>query len=182
MKKSVAIAVFLFAVSACSTMKVAEVDPNTGYLPGQKKATVVSSTPIDLDAHKSLIVVANSEFLTGQVRNLNYFDEVITVEELEKRIVAADLTDKVPSLRDRIGLNNAAKHYKPFLWLRFNVRGTDAKYAQFILTDPISADDYFITETKMDYVWSGVNDQNNWYPMFNSLIDYIKQNSRTYGR
>ena len=128
-------------------------------------------------------MVDNSEFVTGQVRNINYFAEVITVEELEKRVIAAGLTDKIPVIRDRIGLANAAKFYKPFLWLRFDARGIRPnQYAQLILTDPATSEDYFVTETKLDYLWTGVNDQYNWYPMFNALIDYIKQNSRSYAR
>jgi hypothetical protein len=167
--------------TGCSSMKVTEVDPKTGYFPTSSKATIVTSKPIELDAHKELIVVGNSEFLLGQLRNIKYFGEVITVEELETRIIKAGLTDKVPSLRDKIGLNNAAKNYKPFLWLRYGSRGSDtSEYAQFILTDPITSEDYFVTETHLDHVWAGVNDQNNWYPMFNTLIDYITQNSKTY--
>ena len=51
-------------------------------------------------------------------------------------------------------------------------------YSQMILTDPENLEDYFITETYLDYAWNGVNDQHNWYPMFNSLIDYINKNSK----
>jgi hypothetical protein len=182
--KSIFIALsVLFITASCSSLKVAQVNPQTGYFPGQKKAPVVSAEPIDLDSRRDLIVVGKSDFLVGQLQNINYFGEVITVEELEKRIIAAGLTDKVPSVRDRIGLSNAANHYKPFLWLRLNTRGSQPNaYAQFILSDPRVSEDYFVTETKLDYMWTGVNDQANWYPMFNSLIDYIKQNSRSYQR
>jgi hypothetical protein len=162
-------------------MKVVEVDPKTGYFPTSSKATVVVSKPIDLDSHKGLIVVAKSEFLVGELRNIHYFGEVISVEDLETRIIQANLTDKVPSVRDRIGINNAAKYYKPFMWLHTDTRGSGtSQYAKFILTDPLTLEDYFVTETHLDVIWTGVNDQNNWYPMFNALIDYIAQNSKTY--
>lgn len=175
--------VFLAALSltACSSMKVAEVDPQTGYFPTSTKATVVVSRSVDLDLKKSLLLIPNVEFVKGQITNIKYFDEVITFEDLEKRIVQANLNDKVPSVRDRIGVSNAAKYYKNFLWFRYERKGERPdQRGQFIITDPKTMEDYFITETKLDYVWSGVNDQNNWYPMFNSLVDYIKQNSRTY--
>jgi len=48
------------------------------------------------------------------------------------------------------------------------------------LTDPLDLEDYFICETLLDYEYSGVNDQNNFYPMMNSFIDYIKQHSQTF--
>ena len=183
MKKLFGAFALLMLLSACTQMKVVKVDDKTGYFPGAGKAPVVQQKAIALDERKSLVVVGNSEFMLGQLKNLQYFDEVITVEELEKRIINANLGDKVPSLRERIGLNNAAKHYKPFLWFRFDKRGTGTdSYGQFILPDPVSMEDLFVTETHLDYVWAGVNDQHNWYPMFNSLIDYVRENSASYGR
>lgn len=171
----------VLSLGACSSMKVTEVDSKTGYFPTTTKASVITSKTIDLDSRKSLLLVPNVEFVKGQIANIKYFDEIMTFEDLEKRIVQANLSDKVPSVRDRIGVNNAAKHYKKFLWFRYEKKGEGRdQRGQFILTDPVTMEDYFVTQTKLDYVWAGVNDQNNWYPMFNSFIDYIKANSRTY--
>jgi hypothetical protein len=168
-------------LSACTQLKVINTDPKTGYFPASSKATVIKSTPIDLDSKKALILVPKPDFIEGQIRNIGYFDEVISFETLEKNIVAANLSEKVPSVRDRIGINNAAKNYKYFLWFRVDSTGSgNNTHTQFILTDPITLEDYFIVDTHLDYLWSGVNDQNNWYPMFNALIDYIKENSKTY--
>lgn len=181
MKNWIIAIVIAIATTACSSMKVAQVDPKTGHFPATAKATVVVNKPIDLDARKELIVAGNSEFILGQLRNMNYFGEVITVSDLEDRIIKAGLTDKVPTLRDKIGINKAAKHYKPFLLLRIDTRGSGtSEYARLILTDPLTLEDYFVTETHLDRIWTGVNDQNNWYPMFNALIDYVAQNSKTY--
>lgn len=177
--------VFLTALSlaACSSMKVVEVDPHTGHFPTNTKATVVLDKRIDLDAMKSLLLVAKNDFVKGQIQNIHYFGELMTYDDLEKKIIQANLSDKVPSIRDRISLSNAAKYYKDFLWFHFEILGTRPNQrGRFILTDARTMEDYFITETKLDSVWVGVNDQNNWYPMFNALIDYIKQNSRTYGK
>lgn len=141
----------------------------------------MTSKSFNLDERKSLVLVPNSEFEKNQLKNIGYFDEVITFEDLESLIVKNNLSDKVPSIRDRIGVNNAAKHYKPFMWFRFDIRGTgNQQYAQFMLTDPLTLEDCFVAETHLDRIWSGVNDQYNWYPMFNALIDYIKENSSTY--
>lgn len=173
--------VLALVVSACTSFKVTPVDEKTGHFPSSIKATVVMNKPIDLDSRKGLLLIPNGEFVKGQIANIKYFDETMTFEDLEKRIVQAGLTEKVPSVRDRIGVNNAAKHYKPFLWLRYEHTGEGRiKTGRFILIDPLTMEDYFITETKLDYAFAGVNDQNNWYPMFNSLIDHIQENSRTY--
>lgn len=183
MKKTILLitAVSILALFGCTTLKVVDPDPNTGYFPAAKKATVVKSEKINLDERKGLLLVGRSDFTGRMAENIGYFEEVIDVEDLEKIIIQEDLTEEVPSLREKIGLNKAAKAYKPFLWLRWNYRVEgNRKYEQLILTDPLTLEDYFIAETYMDYMWAGVNDQNNNYPAFNALIDYIAENSETF--
>ena len=69
------------------------------------------------------------------------------------------------------------------MWFHGKMHGSGTeRYSQFILTDPVTLDDLLVVETHLDFLWTGVNDQNNWYPMFNALIDYIKQNSKGYGK
>ena len=171
----------VFALVGCSRLQVAEVDASTGYFPGADKAPIVLKKPVDLDARNELIVVGKSDFLVGQLKNMNYFKEVITIDELEKRIVQANLVDQIPSVRDKLGLSKAARAYRPFLWMHTEGRGEGtAQYVQFVLTDAATLEDYFVTETHLDFMWKGVNDRSNWYPMFNSLIDYVKQNSTIY--
>lgn len=173
----------MLLLCACTQLKVVPVDPQTGHFPTSNKATVVINEPIDLDERKSLILVASDEFDSAMVKNIGYFDEVISIKELQNQIIAKNLTSKIPSVQDRIGLNNAAKNYKPFLWLKFETRGAGLnKYARYTLIDPLTMKEYFATETHLDRIWAGVNDQNNWYPMLNAFIDYIRQNSKTYGK
>lgn len=170
-------------LAGCTSLKVVQPDAKTGRYPTSTKATVLMSKQFDLDARKDLILVPNSDFTVGQVTNMRYFTQVTTAEELEKAIVQKGLSDKVPSVHDAIGLNNAAKYYKPFLWLHWKTHGSGQDvHAQVILTDPLTLDDLLVAETHLDYLWAGVNDQNNWYPMFNALIDYIEANSKTYRR
>lgn len=169
---------FTAVVCGCTNMKVAEIDKNTGRFPTTVKATVVKDVEFDLGSMKSLILAPDNEFVLGQLRNIAYFDEVITLEDLEEIIIKNDLTEQVPSIREKIGINRAYKAYKPFLWLRFDTREEGNKtYGQFILTKPDTLEDIFIVEKHFDYVWAGVNDQNTWYPMFNALVDYIEANS-----
>ena len=179
--KHLAIAIIALMMSACSALKATKLNPETGLFPTSNQAFVVTNKPLDIDERKSLILVPDHEFDIAQVTNIGYFDKVITTEDLETEIVKNNLSDKVPSVKDKIGLNNAAKHYKPFLWFRLDTRGSgNDEYVQFILTDPLTLEDYFVTETHMDRVWTGVNDQNNWYPMYNAFIEYIREHSNTY--
>jgi len=173
---------FSLVLFACTVGKIVETNPSTGYFPGNKKATIVLSKPIDLDAHKALIVVPDSDFVSGQLKNVKYFDEVLTLDELENKLIRADLAEKIPVVRSKIGLNQAAKHYKPFLFLRFEERYESPfkGYSRVVLSDMGAMEDYFIAEIYLDRLWTSVNDQNTWYPIFNSIIDYIKQNSKSY--
>jgi hypothetical protein len=179
--KKIIIGFCCLIMTACSSLKVVDIDPATGYFPGAtKSAKVVESKKIDLDKKKALVLVPNDDFSEKMMDNIAYFDEVITFEDLEEIIIKENLGDKIPVINSKIGVNNAAKHYKEFLWLRFKTRKEGNKsYRQLILTNPIDLEDYFITETYLDYAWAGVNDQNNWYPMLNALIDYIKENSNS---
>lgn len=183
MKKAIGASLILLLVAACQSMQVTERDPQTGYFPTRHAATVVKNVNVDLDERRDLIVIGRSDFLEGQIKSIGYFKEVLTVPELETRIVQNGLSDKVPSVRDKIGLSNAARHYKPFLWLRVDRRNEGNRgYAQFILTDAETLEDYFITETYLDTVWAGVTDRNTWYPMFNALIDYIDEHSKEWSK
>ena len=177
--------IFVVPLAACTTLEVTEVDPDTGLLPSMSgsEASVVVNKPFDIDSRKSLAVATGADFVTGQLKELGFFDEVIDREGLEKAIVAANLTDDIPSVQDRIGLNRAAKFYKPFMWVHFEVRSEGrTDYLQIVLTDPITMEDLFVAERVMDFAWAGVNDQNTFYPVFNALIDYLKDNSETYGK
>lgn len=172
------------AMAGCTVGVAVKPDPKTGYLVSKsaepRKADVAVSKKVDFAAYHSIVLVTAGDFAEEQTRSLGAFDEVIDIEELQKRIVAANLQDKVPSISDRLGLNNAARHYKPFLWLRYDTDKRGQKlYGRLIVTDPLSLDDVFVAERELDYLWKGVNDQNTFYPMFNSLIDWLKQNGAT---
>jgi hypothetical protein len=179
--KKLIIAGFLLLLTACSSMQVTTVDPETGYFEAKKQAVTIVSKRRNLDAIKELILVPDEDFVKGQINNIEYFNEVITFDDLEKAIIVNGLQDKVPSVRNKIGINKAANEYKPFLWFRFDTRGSgNSEYAQFILTDPKTLEDIFISEIHLDYLWAGVNDQYTWYPLFNEMIKYIDANSKTY--
>ena len=174
-------------LGACTMMKITTPNPQTGYYRAEKQAKILVSKPIDLDARKSLILVpyCSCQFTKSEVANIHYFDEVIDIEDLEKRIIAANLTDKVPTVRERIGIANAAKYYRPFLWLKYEGAGGTGAYGvpnavHLQLIDPATQEELFVAEVQVDMIWTGVNDQYTWYPLFNALIDYIKANSKTY--
>ncbi len=166
---------------ACTQFQVSEVNPQTGYLSASSQASTVKDKPYDLDSMRGLLLATGGDFVEGQTKNIKYFREVINVDDLQTKIVKAGLQDKVPAITDKIGINKAYTHYRPFLWLHYDTRRDGNKqYVQLVLTDPKDLEDLFIAEKHLDYMWAGVNDQTTWYPLFNALIDYIKRNSKAY--
>lgn len=168
-------------VSACTQFKVVEIGHQTGYLPIQRKADVIKHEKYDLDSMKSLIVVSAGEFFQEQVINMHYFENVISLDELRAIIIQEGLQEEIPCIADKIGINKAYTHYKRFLWLRFDSRRDGMRqYAQLILTDPGTLNDIFITEIYLDIAFRGVSDYTEWCPLCNALLDYIRENSKSY--
>lgn len=169
----------LVPLAACTVGQAVKPNPETGYIgtgDSAKMAQTVLAKPVDLTKYRKLVVVTAGDFAEEQTRNLAAFEEVIDIEELQRRIVAADLGEKVPSVSDRIGLSNAARHWQPFLWVRYDTENRGGKlYGRLVVTEAATLTDVFIAEKHLDYVWKGVNDQNTFYPMFNSLIAWLKE-------
>lgn len=88
-------------LAGCTTMKIISPNPTTGYFGGSKsglvkKATTVKNTPIDLDSKKQILLVSGETFTPQMVKNIGYFDQVITFKDLEEIIIKENLTDTVP--------------------------------------------------------------------------------------
>lgn len=165
----------------CSSMKVSSLNPETKRFATEHKATIILNKPIDLDMHNALLLMPKDNFLRGQMANIGYFKELITLDELRVQIIRAGLAEKVPSLSDAYGINKAAKFYKQFLWFRLGKRiNLDGDYGQFILTNPKTFEDYFVAEIKLEDSLKGTGDNLVWYPLFNALIDYIEQNAKSW--
>ena len=166
-------------VTSCTVLKVSNKQKD-GYFLHSKNAVTLINSSIDLDKNKELIVVPNGVFMRGMVEKISYFDTVITVDDLEKEIIRNGKQDEVGSLSGRIGLSNAYKKYKKFLYLSFEFNPKDKKRLQIKLIIPDKFQEIFVAETAFDDVWAGVNDKNTFNPLFNSLINYIYDNSKTY--
>jgi hypothetical protein len=170
-------------LAACGTqMKVAPIDEKTGLIKSEvgevKKATVVTAKKMALATFKPMAFISGgAEFGVNQLKAINYFDQVLNYDDLQKLVVANNLQDKVPSLNEPIGLNKLYRAYKPFLWVNFKrIQKENKPYLQLIATNPENMEEVFVSEVFLDFLWSGVNDQNSRYPLFNALIEWINQN------
>lgn len=178
MKRLISVLMILL-LNGCLTLgEVSEIDPKTGYFPSEAKANVIKNQKYDIDKMKSLILVTDGPFFQGQVQNIKFFDHVINENDLLAIIVRENLQSKVSPVINAVAINQVYENYRPFLWLRYNTRVEGKKvYGQIILSDPKNMNDLFIAERYFD---KSRSDQALWYPLFNSLIDYIRENSKTY--
>jgi hypothetical protein len=173
----------LLLLSACGTqMKVAQVDEKTGQLKSEKgevtKATVVVAKKVPLAQYKAMAFISGGgDYGVSQLKAINYFEQVLNFDDLQKLVITNNLQDKVPSLNEPIGLNKLYRAYKPFLWIAFKRIQKDNKpYLQLVATNPDNLEEVFVSEVHLDFIWAGVNDQNSRYPLFNALIGWIQQN------
>lgn len=183
-KKTLIALIMLASLAGCTSFQVTHLDTATGYFPTTSKAKVIESKKVNLDEVKGLLVfegshnTTGSKFILEMAKNIGYFDKVITTEDLESEIIIANLTDKIPSLDSFIGMSNAAKYYKKFLWLY--VQAGTGGTAQLVLANPLTTEKYLVIEQPLGNIWVGRNDQNTWYPLMNGLVEYIKENSKIY--
>lgn len=179
---------FVF-LGGCSTeFQARGIDSQSGYLPTSlgsgmpvKKANVLADQKTDLGRYGGSLLVVGGDFFRQEAMDIGGFTDIFTVEDLQKRIIARGLQDKVPSVDDLIGLNKAYKEYKPFLFLRFKEdKGSDNNfYLKLIVTDPGSAQDIFVAQVKSCGSTFCDDDQHVWYPLFNSYIDWLRANGMT---
>lgn len=168
--------------------QTANVDPSTGYIPtaynpsaGVNKGNVITNEKTDLAKYQGRMLVTGGSFFEQEMVNIGTFSDVMDSEELQKRIIQAGLQDKVPSVSDLIGINKAYVNYKPFLWLHLEIKnGEDSKrYVRMLVTDPGTTKDLFEVREDLCGIPECENDQKTWYPLFNSLIDWIHASGGT---
>ncbi|WP_430400302.1 hypothetical protein [Flavobacterium sp.] len=179
LQKTLLLLITTLIVSCGSVMKVTDLNKN-GYFNASKESETLKSIAFDLDSNKTLLVVPNGVYMKGMAEKINFFERVITFDDLEKEIIRANKQDEVGSLSGNIGINNAYRKYKNFLFLRFDANKEKSNRLQLKLINPENFEEIFVGDTYYDTVWVGAFDGNTFNPLFNELIKYIKSNSNTY--
>jgi len=162
-----------------SVMKVSELN-DKGFFYASKESETIISIDFDIDSNKKLLVVPNGVYMKEMAEKLNYFERVITFDDLEKEIIKDNKQDEVGPLTGKIGVNNAYRKYKKFLYLRFDDNKEKNSRIQLKLINPENFDEIFVGDTYYDTVWVGAFDGNTFNPLFNELIKYIRKSSKTY--
>jgi hypothetical protein len=72
---------------SCGTIGEVTERQENGKFESTKDAEILVSIPFDLDQKNQLLVVQDSDYVLGTAKNLNYLEQVITFDELEKEII-----------------------------------------------------------------------------------------------
>jgi len=184
MDKKVKIGVFGFLIillTSCGTFeKAAMMNPSTNYFPSkdnkQKSVIVLKKIPVDADTLKTLLVVPTTDYWLQMGQNLKYFEKVLTYDQFQSAIVKEELSEKIPNVSDKVGLNRAYNVYKPFVILNLTkVKKGNGWFAGLTLYDPNRAETIFENEIWLNLMWDGWTDQGTMFPLFNSLLDYLRE-------
>lgn len=144
---------------------------------GRKQVSILKKVKVNADTLKMLLVVPNSNMWVIWGKKMNYFNEVMTIADFQKNIIAKGLTNKIPSISDRIGLYNAYINYRPFVILGESSKdlGTKGYRVRLSLYNPMRSDFIFQNEVRLNLMWEGYTDLRVLYPLFNSLADYLNE-------
>lgn len=176
LRKLLTVAAAAFLIVGCTNMKAVPLGSD-GYFPTNSTARVTKSEPVNLAEFGYRVLVPEGGFTLQMTHNMDIFKEVFTISHLEQEIIKNDLTDKIPSIRELIGINRAAREYKPFVWIQWDVRRVGQEdYMVLRLVDAVTMDELFAAETMINR-FNGVTDQANRYPQFNALIDHLRANN-----
>ncbi|MEQ3662701.1 MAG: hypothetical protein ABNG96_08430, partial [Flavobacterium sp.] len=99
--KTLIILICISTFTSCGTFnKTSKTNEKTGYFPAKKNKTVtiIKEEKISKDILKKLIIVPNDAYTLEMVKNLNFFDNIMTFEEFQKDIISKNLEDRIPSV------------------------------------------------------------------------------------
>lgn len=184
------ILVNIFLSSCSPTLKLIQLDPNSGKLPTKTKlgtTEIVIDKPINLNSFSHFLFIKKNslngistyeKYIYGTLKNIGGFDTIYNQEEMEQYVIQHNLADKVNSISDNIGLYKLEKEVGSFLICETSVEhilGYDYRF-HFKIINPENAEvvleiNHFATN------WSGL-DKPLFNPVFNYYIDWLKKNRK----
>jgi hypothetical protein len=189
-KRLLIIGVSVILFSSCSpTLKVKELNVKTGKLPTEtviNQEEILVEKSINLKEYSKFLFVKKSglnmekyeTYILGTLKNIGGFEKYFTQSELEQYVIQNNLTDKVTSISDNIGLLNLSKNVGKFLICESNVEykgGYDFTF-EYKVINPTNAE--ILLHIKHNaFNWGGL-DRPLFNPVFNKYIDWIKANNK----
>ena len=181
MKTYIYLVLIVFPVVSCIPYirpKPKMLNPKTNYFDAKAKVkvTVVSDVSVNANTLKSLLVVPNEDYYFEMGKNLEYFNEVMTYNQLHDKILElGDTLDLRFQMPDKLKLNRAARLYKPFVILKRLGIQRDEHYVWVTglsFYDPLRGE--IIFENRINDTDRPGN-KGFYFPLFNSFLEYLRK-------
>lgn len=171
-------------LSACADVKPKPLDPSTRLFPTTTvldRDAVKTNKPFD-PKFKHLVYVkvpdekpkAFAEFYVTELRNSNLFDQVASKSDLEAIVLQKNLSDRVPSVSDMVGLHKLQEQIGPFLIVEpyFEFKGGYSYMGQLSAIDPATGETVLVLQQKA-FNWAGL-DSPLIYPLLNGFVQWAR--------
>ena len=182
MQKILALMVLTLLCSACtSTLKVTPINAKTGeYATSSRvnKDEILASEQFKPEYAELLYVKTDmksgkyNEFFIKSLEQFKTFKQVNDKSAMETLLISRNLTEKVPSISDLVGLNRLSKEIGPFLIFEPTLEW-EVSYsysATFKLIDASTGKAVLVLKRKA-FNWSGL-DAPLFYPMLNAIGEW----------
>lgn len=187
--KQIFAALLIMMMFSCSpTLKVKSVDEETGRFPTDtelKAEEIITDSTVQIKKYNFLFIKESQvnmekyeNYVSKTIENIGGFNKYYNQQELEQYIIQNELTDKVTSISDNIGLLNLQKQVGDFLVCETNVEylgGYNFRF-DFTLIDPATTQTVLDIEHKA-FNWGGL-DRPLFNPVFNYYIDWLEKSGQ----
>lgn len=183
--------IFTICITSCGSLPNSSNLLETGFFYNAtnskfvKNCQTIKSKDFDIDSNKNLLLV-NSKYMLSitymksKAEKINYFDRVLTLEDLEKEIIKDNKQDEIGIITYDSDMNKIYNNYKNFLYLILDFN-TEKRSVQLKLINPDTSEEVFVSDIPHQYsTLNPVHEDDIPNPLFNELIKYIQKNSRTY--
>lgn len=164
---------------------IAQSDAREKLFKTDSESKIIKSETVDLDAYNDFIVIPEGKMYKKFLEEINYFKEVMNFKEFEKYAatkVDQKLYEGTKSMDE--ALKAIFDNHRHFFMLT-EKHDKKNKTVQLILTKP-GAEELFVVEGNFKTHVVGINagsitiTQSTYNSMMNEVVNYIRQNSKTY--
>ena len=187
MKRILLLLNMTFFIFSCSpTFQVKQIDEKKGKLPTDTRLSpedIKIDKSINLQKYNQFLFISKlghstgkyGDYIIGTLKQIGGFKQYYTQPDLERYVIQNNLTEKVTSISDYIGLSNLQKQIGDFLICETNIvyLGAYTYTFEFKIIDPSNADVLLDIEHK-GFDWSGL-DRPLFNPVFNYYIDWLNR-------
>lgn len=150
-----------------------------------EESYVVKSDTIDLDKNNDLIIIPGGRMFRKFFEKIAYFKEAVDYDTFYKGVKAANITEDDGSPIKSDAYKKYYKKYKHFLVLNL-VMGKN-NLVEFNLLKPDTGEIFIVRNksvTSVIGISAGTTHvyESTWNSMMNEFVNYIRANSKTYGK